>query len=285
MGKKENTLDSVRAPRPSDYMPAAIQQAVVGKGLKHPMTIYPLALGISSGIVGWLFSVPALYMATLAGGVLGPLWAVIQVFFRAEKHGGRYIHELNQRQKQYEKYLRVRISGDFKEIRKNPDMAAFADQAIRQLGSIEVKYANVKELLELKLKRGELTYGRFLGAAEQVTLSVLDNLKHVASTLKSAGSIRPDYVREGLAKIDAVAQPSEEQLAQRQTLQERLDLWEAQLKKSGALLAANESAMTELEKISAAVADWQTDGKFADTGFESAIARLHELAEQAHEYN
>jgi hypothetical protein len=163
-------------------------------------------------------------------------------------------------------------------------MEAHAEQGIEQLNGIQIKYANVRELLEMKLRTGEITFGRFLGAAEQVSLSVLDNLKRVVSILKSAASIEPDKIGKRLAALSEKKEKSREDLAQEEALNQRLALWEEQLGKVERLIANNEKAMTEMEQVSATVAEWQTDGRFAAVDFESAIAQLHELALRAHEY-
>lgn len=93
-------------PRPSEYLPAAIQKAVVGMGIKHPAAVYPTALGASAGIVGWILGIPALYMAAIAGVLLGPAWVIVQIFFLNEKNGSKYIRQLNLRQEAYQRYLK-----------------------------------------------------------------------------------------------------------------------------------------------------------------------------------
>ena len=285
MAKELVPAKNAPPPRPSEYLPAAIQKAVVGMGIKHPAAVYPTALGASAGIVGWILGIPALYMAAIAGVLLGPAWVIVQIFFLNEKNGSKYIHQLNLRQEAYQRYLKTHLEEELQKCRDIEGIESYAGQGTRQLENIQIKFANVRELLEMKLRTGELTFGRFLGAAEQVTLSVLDNLKQIAGILKSAASIQPGYIRERLNELDRNNRPSPEDEAQKQALTERLDLWQEQLKKVHQLLTSNEAAMTEMEKISAAVAEWQTDGQFADTDFESAIARLQELAGQADEYN
>jgi hypothetical protein len=178
-----------------------------------------------------------------------------------------------------------KIESGLTECAQTEPLKPYASTGVAQLKSIQVKLANVKELLEMKLRSSEITYGRFLGAAEQVALSALDNLKAVVSLLKSAGSIEPEYINHRLAEIAAKPSPGKEEADQRQSLTARLDLWNAQLHQVDQLLAANEAAMTEMERISAAVAQWQTGRRFADQDFESAIKQLHALAAQAHEYD
>ncbi len=271
-------------PRSEEYLHAAIQKAVVQSGLKHPVTLYPLALGISGGIVGMLFNLPVLLGVALGLGLVGPVWAVLQIFFRNEAVGSQYLARLHEKQKQYEVYLIRQIEAGLKQCARTAELKEKAGTGVQQLKNIQVKFANVKELLGMKLRTNEITYGRFLGAAEQVSLSVLDNLNTVASLLKSATSIEPKYIQGRLQEIDSKEALTPEDEDQRKSLQERLALWSGQLRKVDQLMARNEEAMTEMERISAAVAQWQSGRKFSGSDLESAIKQLHALALNAHEY-
>jgi hypothetical protein len=284
MSRADPETTCATPPKTGEYLPAAIRKAVVQTGMKHPVTIYPIAMGISAGVVGILFNLPMLLGAALGLTLAGPAWAVWQVFFRHEALGSRYLESLHQRQKQYETYLIGKIEAGLKACAQTKELKRTAGTAIVQLKSIRLKLANVQELLGMKLRTNEITYGRFLGAAEQVSLSVLDNLNTVVSILKSATSIDPDYVQTRLKEIAGKQAPSKEDLDQRKSLQTRLDLWNSQLKKVDQLMARNEAAMTEMEHISAAIAQWQPDRKFAGSDFESAIKQLHALALHAQEY-
>jgi len=274
----------VEPPHTSDYLPAAIQKAVVQSGLKHPVTIYSIALGISAGVVGSLFDVSMLLGTAIGLTLLGPVWAVLQIFFRHEAVGSRYLDSLHRRQKQYEIQLIDNIERGLRSCAGVDGLDRTAKTGIAQLKSIRIKLDNVKELLGMKLRPNEITYGRFMGAAEQVSLSVLDNLNTVAGILKSATSIDLAYIHGRLREIGENPQSGPEALDQRRSLEQRLDLWNQQIKKIDRLMAGNEAAMTEMETISAAIAQWPQDRKFSNSDIESAIAQLHALATQAHDY-
>lgn len=274
----------VEPPHTSDYLPAAIQKAVVQSGLKHPVTIYSIALGISAGVVGSLFDISMLLGTAIGLTLLGPAWAVLQIFFRHEAVGSRYLNSLHRRQKQYELQLIDNIERGLRSCAGADGLDRTAKTGIAQLKSIRIKLDNVKELLGMKLRPNEITYGRFMGAAEQVSLSVLDNLNTVAGILKSATSIDLSYIHGRLREIDQSPQAGPEALDQRRSLEQRLDLWNRQVKKIDRLMAGNEAAMTEMETISAAIAQWPQDRKFSNSDIESAIAQLHALASQAHDY-
>lgn len=271
-------------PKPEEYLPAAIQKAVVQTGIKHPVTLYPMALGVSACVVGALFNIPLLLGSGVGLGLLGPVWAVSQIFFKHEDLGSKYLGVLHERQKKYEASLVRQIETGLKECCRTEELNVKATTGIAQLKSIRVKLANVQELLGMKLSASEITYGRFLGAAEQVALSVLDNLNTVVGILKSATSIDPQYIHQRLKELGAEKAPSSDVQDQLDSLRERLELWNSQLQTVDQLMARNEAAMTEMERISAAVAQWQAGQKFAGSDFESAIKQLHQLALQAHEY-
>ncbi len=281
----EITERAIAPPAPDEYLPTAIQKAVVDSGLKHPLTVYPVALGISGGVVGLLFEIPLLLAAALGLGLLGPAWAVVSIFFRHQAMGGKYLQKLHRKQKEYESYLVKELEAGLEECKSIKGMEAYAGHGVDQLRNVRVKFDNIGDLLGMKLRTGEITHGRFLGAAEQVNLSVLDNLKSMVGLLKSAGSIQPGYIKKRLNDIGRKKEKSAEDIQQAESLQQRLDLWESQLLEVNRLLAKNEEAMTEMEVISAAIAKWRTDRRFGSTDFETAITRLNELARQAYEYN
>lgn len=285
MAKESVETKHIIPPKTGDFLPKAIKKAVLDIGFKHPATIYPIAIGVSSGFVGWLFGLPFLYIIALAGILIGPVWAVAQIFFFNDKIGRRYIERLNEKQREYEQHVRKRVEIGIEECRNIKGFEDYATQGAEQCKGIKTKLENIQELLELKLRRGEITFGRFLGAAEQVNLNVLDNLKSAVSTLKSASSINMDYIQDRFDELARRKQRTEDDIKEEEALKKRLQIREEQIRKVNRLLTLNEEAMTEMENISAAVADWQTDGRFADTDFESAITRLQELAAHAHEYN
>jgi len=103
--------------------------------------------------------------------------------------------------------------------------------------------------------------------------------------MKSMVTIHKKKIRKRLRALKAKKNINSNDQKESQALAKRLQLWQDQHDKISGLLLRNEEAMTEMEQISASVASWDTDGRFANSDFESAIARLQELASHAHEYN
>ncbi len=281
----DDALPAIVAPAIADYTPAAVSRAVTRAGWKHPLTLYPVAIGAGSAFAGWLFALPQLYLVSIGGIIGGLSWAIAQMLIFRDRLGRRYLRGLRRRQKEYESAVKRHLRDQLQAARRTPGAAAMADQGVRQLQKIQEKLDNIIHLLDIKLSRGELTHARFQGAAEQVCLSALDNLSQVAGLLKSAASIDPVYIDQQLATLTAASALNADEQAAQEALLERLALRQTQFSKIKKRLAQNEQAMTEMEKISAGIAEWQTQGKFAGSGFEPAITRLQELARQMHRYN
>jgi hypothetical protein len=283
------SIHQVRPPAVADYMPPAIQKAVLGYALRHPGTIYPVALGAAVGFTGWLFGVPAFYAASLLGILAGPAHAVLQIFFFHKKNGKRYLDSLKKRQEEYEESLKEVLRTGLKDCLGLPGGNELARHGMEQFSRVQDKMGGIREMLDLKLDPREMTYHRFLGVTEQACLGVLDNLKGVVAHVKSAASINPAYIQTRLAALKKREQQegslSGEEQKERAALAERAALRESQIKTARGLLAQNEEALTEMERVSAAIAAWNSDGRFADVDFESALARLQELAHGAGEYN
>jgi hypothetical protein len=270
-------------PELGEYSPGTIRKKVIETGLSHPATLYPVAFGVGSAVAGWILGTPALYLVALSG-LLGPVWAVIQIFFRSESLGRRYLQQLDERRERYTEQLKAKVrdglEGDYGTTQANECARQGRDQFDRAARTL----SGIRELLEIKLNTMEITFLRFQAAAEQTYLAVIDSLKDVVALLKSADSIDPDHVRQQLARMgNAEAQPSAAHATSREALTARLRLWTEQMDKAAAMLAKNEQAITAMEEISARVADWQTDQRFATTDVEAAIGQLQELARFAHE--
>jgi len=216
---------------------------------------------------------------------VGTANAIVHIFFRHERIANNYITRLNKKLKEHERGVLESLHKNLKTCRAIKGAEQYASQGTEQFVRVQKKYQNVHELLEQKLTSGELTFGRFVGAAEQVYLSALDNLKQAVAMLQSAGSIDPDYIHDRLKQLAEIKQLTEADRRESEALNKRLKLREEQLEKVSHLLTNNEEAMTKMEETTAAIASMQTDGSFATTDFETAITQLQELAKSAHIYN
>lgn len=153
-----------------------------------------------------------------------------------------------------------------------------AGQAVSQLRGLREKLQTVTQVLERRLSAGELTYGRYLGTAEQVYLAAVDNLQQVAVSLTSVGGIDVPYIDKRLAEL---SDSNAAEVSERTSLLERRALSLQQQDKVSHLLAQNEAAMTALANTAAALAEVRTEAGHASLDPETAMAELASLADRA----
>ena len=189
-------------PQVSDFSNKAIQKAVRRTGLTHWLTIYPPAIGLPLGLAGLLFNMPFLYFVTFGTFFISSVNAIVNIFLRNDSLSGKYIDDLNKKLKKHEALIMQSLHDNLAACQNIKGAEQYAIQGREQFKRIQLKYQNVRDLLNDKLNSGELAFGRFIGAAEQVYLSTLDNLKQVVATLQSVGSIDPEYINSRIMQLD-----------------------------------------------------------------------------------
>lgn len=284
MTDKELMPNANAPPQPADYSPQAIQKNVRCKSLAHPLTLFPTAFGMGCAAFAAIANVPMFYLLALAGFV-GPIWLVVQMCFRSDALGKRYLKALDERREWYKFWLMDQVKVGLGQQYATEIACEHAVQGCQQFDRTRVVREGIQELLAMKLNTSELTFHRFLAAAEQAYLSILDNLKDVVAALKSANSIAPDDLKRRIAKCVKTKQLSEADREEKETLEERLQLWNSQMQRVDSLLAKNERAITAMDNISSRISEWHTDQHFAASDVEFIITELHDLAQFAHQLN
>ena len=269
-------------PQLQDFSQGAIQRHIVRQGLTHWLTLYPPALGLPLGFAAYLFNTPVLYLGLLGGLALGCGSAVINIFFRGDALSACYLQKLaeatNVQKTQMLDHLRSRLA----QGRTIPGAEDYAEQGLEQFERMRLRFDKLRSLLAVKFQQGELSYSRFLGAAEQVYLGSLDNLQRIVSLLESAGGIDASYIERRLTHLEGLRSTSDRK--EQQTLLRRQQLRAKQLEQVNELLTANEEAMTALEETVASVAAMATSSTFAKGDFDTAIAQLQQVAARARHY-
>jgi hypothetical protein len=159
-----------------------------------------------------------------------------------------------------------------------------AEQGLDQLRMIRQKLESLTDVLRRRLDAGELTYGRYLGTAQQVYLATLDNLGEIVVILTSVGAIDRDYIIRRSAELGEAEDASPERRREIESLAERHGLLERQLGKIASLYAQNEAAMTALDNTAMALAETRTSKGQASVDAEAAMAALENLAKRADKY-
>jgi hypothetical protein len=276
------STDSRGLPKLEDFSGRAVKKAVWAESLFHPLALYSSSLGLLAGLGWYLFE-----MSILAAGMIGLLclgagMATVNMFFRRDIIARQYLDRLSARfAKEREGLLRT-LSTDLEKCRHIKGAEQYGEQARQQFVFITEKYDTFRDMLDQKLKHGELTYSRFLGAAEQVYLGGLDTLRRIVVLLQSVATIDPDYISQRLAELERLTAPDPADEREYATLKKRLELMEKQLKQVNSLLTDNEESMTIMNQTIATVAQMRTGGDLASMDLETAMENLQELANRSY---
>jgi hypothetical protein len=263
--------------RPSEFSQSAVRSAVLRATVSHPASIYPTVLAVLGAVAAALFgwSSPLLWGASGAGCVGLASW-LVNYFARNRSFATSYLERAH-------RALEERTRGRLEALERELGELGL-ERGVHQLEEFGAKLANLKAILGQVLDASELTYGRYLGIAEQVYLSAIDNLHEAALSRQSISTIDLAYVDRRLREIEkGGVQP--EEAAEFESLRARRDLHAEQLAKVEELLARNESAMTQMDMAAAAIAAIKTGPRSARVDFETAMGELTRLAATAHRYS
>ncbi len=241
-----------------------------------PTWIALLTVGLLQFSLYYWFHPPlTLMMATAGGGfALFCIWPVL--FIKSKVFADRFFGEPKAMGPEEKEKLRL-LEADLKEMGST--------QGVTQLKFLREKFESLTDVLKRRLSAGELTYGRYLGTAEQVYLSAVDNLNDLTVSLKSVSSIHPGYINKRLKELGNSSEAPAEKKREIASLEKRLSLRDEQLKRVSELLAQNESAMTALDHTASAMAETRTGKGEANMDAEAAMAELEMLANRASKYS
>lgn len=256
----------------------AISKAVRGKALQSPVFLYPSAAGLLALMSLAVVEMSPLVIGLAAGGVgVGALALGWLFLFRRDLISREYLTQMHEMMNSRRQILLKELSSRMQELNFH--------QGASQLDHLQNKFANFVGILNQTLSPEEITYGRYLGIAEQVYLSSLDNLEQAVGVLTSIRTIDLRHIEGRIEAIHADGIVTDSEAIEQDSLNQRKDLYDKQLNRVAALVAQNEQAMTKLDFTAAAIAEMKTQSGQASMDMESAMTELQNLIEKAPKYN
>lgn len=262
--------------------PTDIKRVVLSRTLQHPLTLYPTAVGLLGAVgIGLFGPVTVAVAAAVAGLSLGLGHLATQVLVRPDSVAAQHFRELHERLSAQRAELLTDLESRLKKAAAIEGCKSHGDQALKQLKMVCKRFETMQTLLASKFEPTELTYSRYFVAGEQAFLAVLDTLDGIVARLQSACAIDPRYYDERVnaARRQKAMKPADEE--ELRTLQDRMTLRDSQLDTVNTLLSFNENAITEFDRVNAAIAE--VKGVKSQTGvdLDSAMRELETLAQRA----
>lgn len=247
-----------------------IKKATLNASVQQPVAVYPTSVGVLAGAYALAFGLnPVVAGLCLGGLALGTGGWLFEYFVRGKTHALQIVNRLRDELAQKRRAAIERIRGELNALNHT--------EALQQLDTLIRKFQNFETVLGKKLDVGELTYNRYLAMAEQVFLNSLDNLEQLAFGLQSVAAVDMESINERL-------RTTADEEHERAPLLARAQLWHDQHKKADELLLENEHAMTQLDRVSARLAEIRTREGHAQMDMENAMAELENLISKASQY-
>lgn len=284
--KKQDQIkdDSGLLPDLDDFSTASIKRAVRNESFLHPFTLYPAAIGVLSGMAAAIYDFPLLFLGMGGFLAVSATTSVINFFFREDSISSNYLTKLSGEFKKRREVLLKTLKSDLQHCATIKGAEQYGRQGKEQFLRVAQKYNQLKELLETKFSTSELTYGSYLGAAEQVYLSVLDNLLKIVSLLKSIETIDIAYIETRNQELEGLNEVTSADEREFETLRKRLELREVQLQQVNTQLTENEESMTIIDETVAAIGGLQTGQGLAENDLQTAMTHLKEIASRTKHY-
>lgn len=255
------------------------------ESLQHPLTLFPTAMGLLGSLTTILFGANPVTASVAVGGLAigAGSWAV-NYFFRKDIFLKSHLLRMQAESERRMTTLLRDLENNFKLQQLPVDATEHAQQALQQLRLIQDSFGNFKSILSAKLDSREITFHRFLVSAEQVNLSMLDNLQNISTRLKSIGAIDPDYIRKRIEVLDQLKKIEATDENERETLKARKTIRDEQLSRVNELLTYNEQALTQLAKANSAIVDMRGKGGHTSMELDTATLELEEIAQRAKKF-
>lgn len=265
------------APLP-DLSKGAVDKAVLAGALQHPAVVYPAAGAVIGGLgAAVLTASPVLIAGAALGGGIALVSLGVNYLFRRDFFAARYLEAAHRNLVAYREALLQDLEKDLAAVK--------AKEAIAQLERFGEKLATFEDVLDDKLDRKELTFARFMGIAEQVYLSGLDNLRQVAAARKSGSTVDEGYIRGRIKALKGAGELSKAKRDELMGLEKQLELAARHGASVEELLAQNEQALAQMDAALAAITDMKTGAAHSSVGMETAMSDLQHIANRAHTYS
>jgi hypothetical protein len=262
------------------------KRAVLNTTLQHPVTLFSSGVGILGALAVGLFGATGIPVAAAVGGLsVGMGSWMINYFGRHHTFADRHVRAVYRTLEERRKALLEKVSQTLDELSGSGVGEEYAQQGRIQFDLVDARFRGFYEALAERLQPEEITFSRYLSAAEQLVLAVLDNLALIASLIKSVRTMRPDYIEERLQVLREMQTPNEADQEELRALESRRLLFEQQLARVNRLLTRNEEAITQLDHTIAAILEMRTVAGHSRVDLETAVQELEALATRVSDYS
>jgi hypothetical protein len=151
----------MKPPKPEDFSSGAVRKKVLSEATQHPMTLFPAAASILSGLyMGLINFSEAAFTVAVGSGLLSLASWVYQYFIRGEKVAEDYVRDLKDRRVRYQQRQVVNIEYECR--------TAGFDEGEEAAKELKTAFERLDIFLQERAKeRDSMTIQRFLVLARE----------------------------------------------------------------------------------------------------------------------
>lgn len=268
-----------KIPTSKDFAPMAIKKALFDFAVNHWLFRYSIPLLLGSIVFSALFGFSYFNFLIILGIFgLGVSSLIVNFFFRSDKFKVRYVEQLNA-------LIEEHTKGKLKRLKD--DLGKYQDtQAGKQLEQFIKKFDVLVDILKHKFDPDSLTFGRYVGIAQEVYLSGIDNLSDILLAHKTIKSIDKNYIHDRINAIGAQNAGGNAVKKELDALHRSLESLKEQENKIQELIAENEMALTQMDETTISISEIsKSKDKQAQIDMENSMKALAELKERSVYYS
>jgi hypothetical protein len=165
-----------------------------------------------------------------------------------------------------------------------------AERAYDQLQQCQKATEVLKSALNEKFESGELTFARYENVANQVVEKIIENLRNARTAFDTWRAAKSEASEDRLRYLHAQQNTgpvlSDNEKEELRSLEERASQRKRALDDAAGLMATNDRALAELNRVTSAIRSIDTSkSNRSGSDSESLIRELESLAEQAKKYS
>ncbi|KKR54242.1 MAG: hypothetical protein UT91_C0019G0028 [Parcubacteria group bacterium GW2011_GWA2_40_23] len=268
----------------ADLFGPKVKKAVLKKTATSLATLAPLGVGLV-GVAGCVIlgSTGLFIIMGIVGGAVGAGCWAFNYFIRGSTIEAEHVSRLTQIMKQQNDARVARLRDEIILCRDIPDAAEYSEQGLVQYDNVARQLTALQTILERQLSPDEMTFGKFVGSAQQLALNIMDNLRIMVCTLEAVRGADAEVIRRGLQKLErqAVLTPSDQD--EKAELLIRKKLREDALIEANRLADGNEKFITKLIQATVNLGRMRAGGS-AQVDAESAMRSLLQVAARCAAY-
>jgi hypothetical protein len=237
------SINSQNSSGSPDFSEAAATKAALNETIQHPLTLWPLAVGVVGGVgLGALsvVSIPVALGIGIGGFAIGAGNWALQFFGGKAGYMQKHYAELHQEFDELKQKKAAELADELKKFK--------CKQGQAQVDQLEEKFQVLIDVFSRVLNPQELTYSRFMGTVENIYRSGLENLERIVVLLTSVSDIDRDEVAD---RIDTLTHKVKRTPADERSLaalKRQADAFDTTHRDVEDLLARNEEALATMDE-------------------------------------